>query len=320
MKMFHLKLLSSHPSSLKTTMMKTIPINHYRFWSTTTTTTNPTNPTNPTTNKTMTNNDSTTTTPPSNIIIPQPISWLLKWFGYYGKDSTRIRTAQGLFRTCTERTAMPTWARCTGLKTNEFMPNHQLLLIHIWILNKKLLTEGPEGKKLQVEIFETLWENTERRMRGAGVNEMRIMRNLSEVQKVSFGALVGYDFGFKNTMDNNHELGSAVYRNLFASQPPSDEVVMTIASWMRSEVNRLTTTISLERLIKEGPHWTLPKGFIVTEEDLRLEEQLGQRGLWRKAISVEGKTYYWNVKTRESRWDKPTSMLDDVSVTSTSSS
>jgi hypothetical protein len=41
------------------------------------------------------------------------------------------------------------------------------------------------------------------------------------------------------------------------------------------------------------------------EEEEKEEEELGE---WREALDVTGKKYYWNVNTRESRWEKPDSM------------
>ena len=38
----------------------------------------------------------------------------------------------------------------------------------------------------------------------------------------------------------------------------------------------------------------------------------GDEGEWREALANTGKVYYWNAKTRETRWEKPDSMKDLV--------
>ena len=32
--------------------------------------------------------------------------------------------------------------------------------------------------------------------------------------------------------------------------------------------------------------------------------------LWRPALSPNGKTYYWNVKTRKTQWEKPSTLIE----------
>ena len=39
-----------------------------------------------------------------------------------------------------------------------------------------------------------------------------------------------------------------------------------------------------------------------TSTDEEADEELGE---WRKALTEAGKVYWWNVRTRESRWDDP---------------
>lgn len=41
------------------------------------------------------------------------------------------------------------------------------------------------------------------------------------------------------------------------------------------------------------------------EEGKEEEEEGDERGEWRTAFSEQGKVYYWNVRTRESTWEKP---------------
>ena len=230
------------------------------------------------------------------------LAWMM---GYNSRSSTRIRNAQGLLRSCVQRAGMPTWAREAKLDTSKFLPKHELLLVHVWVLNRRMLAGGPEGKLLQKEVFDLLWENTERRIRAAGVNEMSVQKQLREVQKVSFGALVSYDVGLKNVEDKDLELASAVWRNLYGHDKDiPDELVMRVAKWMRAEVGRLST-VPLQTLEEGSIGWTLPIGFRVTEEDVRREELSGDRGEWRSAMSVGGKTYWWNIHTRESRWERP---------------
>jgi hypothetical protein len=225
--------------------------------------------------------------------------------GYFGKASTRIRQAQAIFRSCIQQAASPSLRRSLQLPVEGFAPQHQLTLIHLWIVNKRLVAEGKKAKKLQAELFDTFWENCERRIRQAGIPELSMNKNLAELQKVSFGAMVAYDIGLKKTNDDDQDLGSAVWRNLFASKDNvPDETVLRVTRWMRSEVKRVMSLPWSQ--IEEGQlDWTFPEGVNVTEDDRKYLLDKGLEGEWRSAIAVTGQTYWWNVRTRESRWEKP---------------
>ena len=230
----------------------------------------------------------------------------LRIFGYFGAASVRIRQAQAIYRSCYQHADHPALRRSLGLPDDAFASRHQLILIHVWIVNKRLLLEGKPGKKLQAELFDTLWENSERRIRNAGIPEMSVSKNMAEIQKISFGAMVSYDIGLKKSDDGDFELGSAVWRNLFASKEdvPEDRVYK-VARWMRSEVKRVLEMPYSQ--IEEGQlDWTMPEGIEITEDDRRLMVEKGMEGEWRTAMAVDGKVYWWNTKTRESRWDRPT--------------
>lgn len=47
-------------------------------------------------------------------------------------------------------------------------------MVHIWMIHKRLITEGKEGRRLQEALFDQLWEDTGNRIRGQGVNELSV--------------------------------------------------------------------------------------------------------------------------------------------------
>jgi len=151
----------------------------------------------------------------------------------------------------------------------------------------------------------SLWENTERRVRAQGISELSVNKHVADVQQMSYGALASYDVGYAKTDDANFELGSSLYRNLFASnQKIDDDTVLKTAAWMRSEAGRLKTMDAHDFAAGEL-HWTYPQGVVPTQEDLALEEFRGATGEWRSTLAVTGRRYWWNVNTRESRWERP---------------
>mmetsp|Transcript_13724 Transcript_13724/g.22385 ORF Transcript_13724/g.22385 Transcript_13724/m.22385 type:complete len:302 (+) Transcript_13724:180-1085(+) len=226
-------------------------------------------------------------------------SWFLKLFGYYGKESTDIRTGQALFRSCEEQSILVARDESFGLNfewdsKKNFMVRQQLVLLHLWMLHRRLVSdEIPGGKELQEAVFDTFWENTTRRIRATGVPEMSVNKHLNVVQKSCFTAAVNYDYGY-NLQDENLELGSTIWRSIFGSEAKTpDQCVYRMAEYVRTQTEDLEK-LDEQHLRKGQVNW------ITTDTD-----PANLFGEWRQAISVSGRAYWWNVKTRESQWEHP---------------
>jgi hypothetical protein len=57
---------------------------------------------------------------------------------------------------------------------NDFRSKHNLLVVHVWMVHRRLITEGKEGLLVQEAVFDELWEDTCSRIRGAGINELSV--------------------------------------------------------------------------------------------------------------------------------------------------
>ncbi len=44
---------------------------------------------------------------------------------------------------------------------------------------------------------------------------------------------------------------------------------------------------------------------VAAEVDAGADDDDDDEGEWREALDVTGKKYFWNTRTRESRWEKP---------------
>ena len=47
--------------------------------------------------------------------------------------------------------------RAGGLVGSEFRPKHTVLMAHIWMVHRRLISEGKEGKLIQECLFDELW-------------------------------------------------------------------------------------------------------------------------------------------------------------------
>lgn len=61
-----------------------------------------------------------------------------------------------------------------GLIPEDFRSKHTLLLLHIWMVHKRLIQEGNPGMSTQECLFDELWEDTCGRIRLAGIPELSV--------------------------------------------------------------------------------------------------------------------------------------------------
>jgi hypothetical protein len=47
-------------------------------------------------------------------------------------------------------------------------------MVHVWMMHRRLITEGKEGQRVQEAMFDQLWEDTSNRIRSHGVNELSV--------------------------------------------------------------------------------------------------------------------------------------------------
>jgi len=225
--------------------------------------------------------------------------WFLRLMGYYGRDSVNIRTGDALFRSAEEQSSLVALDSAFGLQfdwheNKNFNVRQQLTLLHIWMLHRILLPQGDMGKDVQEAMFDSFWEDTTRRIRNAGVHELTVNKHLTQVQKSCFASAVTYDHSFNITTDQNLELGSALWRNLYSSDPKTpDECVYHMADYVRNQMK------AFEELDEKDLF-----GAKLSWIDLEVENPENQSE-WRQSLSSSGATYWWNVKTRESRWTPP---------------
>jgi cytochrome b pre-mRNA-processing protein 3 len=229
-------------------------------------------------------------------------NWLLKLLGYYGNESTDIRSGQALFRSSEQQSTLAVKDPAFGLSfdffdSKNFMQHQQLLMLHVWMIHRRLLKESESGKALQEVLFDTLWEDTTRRIRATGVHELTVNKHLATVQKSCFTSAVSYDHGLTITNDENLELGSAIWRNVYSSDPKTpDESVYRMAEYVRNQIASLEAQTNAE-LFEGRVSWL--------DVNVAAKAAEAQQSDWRQAVAPNGRAYYYHVKTRETRWTKP---------------
>jgi hypothetical protein len=186
-----------------------------------------------------------------------------------------LGASTALFNIAERHVAHPYWQRHAQVG-EDFRSHHMLLMVHIWMIHKRLLKEGQRGLTVQESLFDLLWDNTSDRMHKKGIPEISLNKYLKEVQSYSFRTCVELDQAldqlklsldelnakklkdlqeiepetplsalqaqsFKNTEEAVLDsLAGALWRGLYLRREEIDEaVVLSVARYVRSEQDRL---------------------------------------------------------------------------------
>ncbi|KAG7379362.1 hypothetical protein PHYPSEUDO_008718 [Phytophthora pseudosyringae] len=232
--------------------------------------------------------------------------WLWKMLGFLNEDDRLFRHSTAVFQSCMNYTARPEYYRALGLPRS-FRAQQALLMVHVWLVHRRLALEGEQGKIMQELMFDRLWEEIVVRIRYLDISELTVNKHLAQVQQVCFNACIAYDQGLKN---GPNVLQTAVAQNLLEDATPEGlRIASIMAEYMKRELKNLEKVDA--KYIMEGtiPWSPLPETHVKTipEGDDGNVVLIGQRfGNWRSALDNRGKLYYWNLSTRYSVWDRPT--------------
>ena len=137
--------------------------------------------------------------------------WLLKLMGYYGKESTIIRSSGILYLNARAVASSEEFLQQFDLDAtweNEFYVN----CLHLWMIFVRIRKEGPGMKQLSQEVFDNFWQDMQKGMyHNLGVQSLALNTRTRELQNVFYGSAVSYDFA----LGTSDVLGAALYRNLF---------------------------------------------------------------------------------------------------------
>lgn len=231
-------------------------------------------------------------------------AWLLRAVGHNTGEAKRIRASDAMLRACMEQASQQCLYDALQLP-RDFRSEQAMLVLHVWICHTRLKAVFDSGgRQLQEQLFDRAWENATRQLRHEGVMEMSVNKQLRDLQSVSFGAMLSYDTGLEITDDDEQQLGSALWRNVFAGANVPEERVLDLAAYVRREVQRVA-----EAPIDDFMTGRVAFGPAVGETDddriARHERLASGDGEWRRALTEGGAAYYFHTKTMAVQWTPP---------------
>lgn len=239
------------------------------------------------------------------------------WFSKIFSGRPAIADAKTIFKSCQLQSGIKKW-HTDGLVARDFRGQHSLMTTHVWMVHKKLLMHGDEGRRIQEALFDVFWDDTFDRIKAAGVHELSLNKRLSEVQGFSFKQCIEFDNALtkKNEDEIVEDIAGALWRATYNRKelPVEPDHVLEFARYVREvQLNILNQPIEtikagvvhwgdipwqLNGKYKKDKHGAFPGQNKQASQGITEEE-------WHLAVDRDGRDYYWNAKTAQVCWKKP---------------
>ena len=115
-----------------------------------------------------------------------------------------------------------------------------MIMVHMWLIHRRLIMEGNRGTTLQECMFDELWDDTSIRIRNAGIHEMMVNKRLKDVQGYSFRSCMELDAAMTMESEDEQleEVAGSLWRGVYQRNNDIDpDHVMELAEYVRVSVS-----------------------------------------------------------------------------------
>ncbi|CAN8302288.1 unnamed protein product [Cochlearia groenlandica] len=171
--------------------------------------------------------------------------FILKMLLFYSKQSVAIRGANVIYKRIISQVDKPAIYDVFNLEKT-FKITYSLLVLHVWMVLRRLKAEGKEGVDIGQHVYEIYNHNVEVRVSKAGVN-LLLHKWMKELERIFYGNVVAYDAALLPEAKPN-ELQIKIWRNIFSDDGTTipDEADLkaakAMARYVRREVGSLCLT------------------------------------------------------------------------------
>jgi len=160
----------------------------------------------------------------------------LRMAGFYSRESQLIRGAEKMYAEVVAQSMNEEIYAALKLEKN-FRSQFALTSLHIWLVLARLREEGKDGKQMSQALYDTFWEDMERRVHAEGV-KVRVSKWLKELEEYFFGSCVAYDNALKA---EESALDAALFRNVYGTQGDKKNAAI-LTRYLRRELASLAMT------------------------------------------------------------------------------
>ncbi|EOA13830.1 hypothetical protein CARUB_v10026929mg [Capsella rubella] len=171
--------------------------------------------------------------------------FILKMMMFYSKQSMSIRGANVIYKRIIAQVDKPAIYDAFNLEKT-FKITFSLLVLHMWLVLRRLKEDGQEGVDLGQYVYEIYNHDVELRVSKAGVN-LLLAKWMKELERIFYGNVVAYDAALLPEAKPN-ELQIKLWRNVFSDDgtttPDNTDLkaAQAMARYVRRELGSLSLT------------------------------------------------------------------------------
>ncbi|CAN6218852.1 unnamed protein product [Urochloa humidicola] len=164
---------------------------------------------------------------------------------FYSKQSKALRGANVVYDRITSQVDSPAIYDVFQLEKT-FKTTFALLVLHMWLVLRRLKEEGKDGVKFGQYIYEMYNHDVELRVSKAGVN-LLLIKWMKELEKIFYGNIVKYDAAISPEARQD-DLVNVIWRNIYAEEgseavdAAAAPAVQALARYTRRESTCLSLT------------------------------------------------------------------------------
>lgn len=132
-----------------------------------------------------------------------------------------------------------------------------MIVLHAILVMRRLGQIGEEGRKLSQSLFDLLFADMDSSLREIGVGDLSVGKKVKAMGQAFYGRAEAYETALR--AGTEEALATALARNLYGTQQPSQAAVTAMAAYMRQADAALGAQPPQE-LLAGNPSFPAPKG------------------------------------------------------------
>ena len=167
--------------------------------------------------------------------------------GFYSAESVNQRAADRLYAAITAQCDGEAFTRAFEIERS-FRGEHSALVLHVWLVLRRLREEGESGKALAQVLYDTFQDDVEHRVHAEGVR-VRVNKWLNELEQGFYGSALAYDNALTGGAGG---LAKVLHRNVFHGEGDAETLgrAKKLERYVRRELGCLAATNG--KAVREG--------------------------------------------------------------------